>query len=177
MTDVATRESYGSLVEPTIFEIQRRLPGPIERVWSYLVDSDKRRRWLASGDMGAEPGGSFELVWRNDELTDPPGPRPETHGAENRLVCTLIEKQAPYRLAFQWGTRSTVRFTLAQAGSDVILTVRHERLPDRGFTLSISSGWHMHLNVLAGVLGEGAPEPFWDGVARLKRDYTERLPA
>ena len=95
MTDVAPTEAYGSLVEPTVFEIQRRLPGPIERVWSYLVDSDKRQRWLAAGDMGTVPGGSFELVWRNDELTDPPGPRPDSHGAESRLGCTLIAQEAP----------------------------------------------------------------------------------
>jgi uncharacterized protein YndB with AHSA1/START domain len=44
--------------------MQRRLPGPIERVWAYLFDSDLRRLWLASGAMTLQPGASFELVWR-----------------------------------------------------------------------------------------------------------------
>jgi uncharacterized protein YndB with AHSA1/START domain len=42
--------------------IQRLLPGPIERVWAYLTESDLRRQWLASGTMQLQPGASFELV-------------------------------------------------------------------------------------------------------------------
>ena len=53
-------------------KIQRILPGPIERVWAYLTDSDLRRRWLAAGPMEMKVGAPFELVWRNDELSDPP---------------------------------------------------------------------------------------------------------
>ena len=43
--------AYGELIEPTTLKIERLLPGPIERVWSYLTESDLRRQWLASGRM------------------------------------------------------------------------------------------------------------------------------
>ena len=71
--DATTRpDAYGALIEPTTLKIQRLLPGPIERVWAYLTDSDLRRQWLAAGEMEMKVGAPFELVWRNDELTDPP---------------------------------------------------------------------------------------------------------
>src|SRR5512132_2001373 len=77
MIDWTTKDAYGVLVEPTTLKIERVLPGPIERVWSYLTDSEMRRKWLASGEMELAVGAPFELVWRNDELTDPPGQRPD----------------------------------------------------------------------------------------------------
>ena len=38
-------DGHGRLVEPTTLEIQRLLPGPIERVWAYLTDDALRRQW------------------------------------------------------------------------------------------------------------------------------------
>ena len=61
------------VTEPSTLRIQRLLPGPIERVWAYLTESELRRKWLAAGEMEMKVGAPFELVWRNDELTDPPG--------------------------------------------------------------------------------------------------------
>ena len=67
--NLATPESdYGTVSAPRTVRIQRRLPGPIDRVWAYLTESDLRRQWLAAGDMPPATGGMFELTWRNDEL-------------------------------------------------------------------------------------------------------------
>ena len=49
MTDAATLSAHGELLEPMTVRIERMLPGPIERVWSYLTDSEMRGRWLATG--------------------------------------------------------------------------------------------------------------------------------
>src|ERR1700722_6436365 len=73
VTKHSTLSAYGVLTEPATFTIQRLLPGPIERVWAYLTESDMRRQWLAAGAMEMKVGAPFELVWRNSELTDPPG--------------------------------------------------------------------------------------------------------
>src|SRR5205085_9769358 len=78
-------DAYGTLIEPTTLKIQRMLPGPIERVWAYLTDSELRRKWLAAGSMEMQVGSSFELVWRNDELSNPPGKRPDGFAEENRM--------------------------------------------------------------------------------------------
>ena len=82
MTDHAPLDDYGALTAPATLMIQRLLPGPIERVWAYLTESDLRRQWLAAGAMALQVGAPFELVWRNDDLTDPPGQRPS--GARRR---------------------------------------------------------------------------------------------
>ena len=71
--DASTKpEAYGALTEPTTLKIQRMLPGPIERVWAYLTESELRCKWLAAGEMEMKAGAPFEFVWRNDELNDPP---------------------------------------------------------------------------------------------------------
>ena len=61
MNDAATLDAYGTLTEPTTLKIQRLLPGPIERVWAYLTESDLRRQWLAAGEMEMKVGATFEL--------------------------------------------------------------------------------------------------------------------
>ena len=76
MNELATLDAYGVVTEPATVKIQRLLPGPIERVWAYLTESELRRQWLAAGQMEMKVGAPFELVWRNDELTDPPTQRP-----------------------------------------------------------------------------------------------------
>ena len=61
MSNLKNSELYGVLTDPVTLRIERRLPGPIERIWSYLTDGELRRQWLASGDMKLEAGSSFEL--------------------------------------------------------------------------------------------------------------------
>ena len=122
-------------------------------------------------------GAPFELVWRNDELTDPPGQRPSGSSAEHRMQSRITELDPPRKLTIAWGTSGDVSFTLEPQGKDVLLTLIHRRLTDRATLLKVEPGWHMHLDVLAARLAGKEPEPFWDGWLRLQRDYEERLPA
>ena len=177
MNRSTTRDDYGVLSEPATLTIQRVLPGPIDRVWAYLTQSDLRRQWLAAGDMELNPGANFELVWRNDELTTPPGPRPEGFTGKHEMECTVTEVDPPHRLAFTWGRSGGVSFELSEQGEHVVLTVTHHRLPDQAMLLSVSAGWHMHLDVLLARMCGTEPEPFWDGIARLRAEYTRRLSA
>lgn len=99
MSTLAARDDYGVLTEPATLTMTRLLPGPIERVWAYLTESDLRRQWLASGQMEMREGAQFELVWRNSELTDPPGAKPDGFGDEHRLDSEITELDPPQRLA------------------------------------------------------------------------------
>jgi uncharacterized protein YndB with AHSA1/START domain len=146
MNASATRDAYGTLIEPATLKMQRLLPGPIERIWAYLTESDKRRKWLAAGKMELKVGAPFELVWRNDELTDPPGERP----------AASIELEAK--------------------GNEVLLTLIHRRLPNRSTMLGVSTGWHVHLDLLVARARGEEPPPFWDGFAKLRKEYDRRLP-
>lgn len=177
MTELASLDAYGVLTEPATLKIQRLLPGPIERVWAYLTDSDLRRQWLAAGQMEMKVGAPFELVWRNDELTDPPGHRPAGFAQEQRMQSRITELDPPRKLAFAWEGSGDVSFELTPEGNEVLLTVIHRRLPDRTTTLMVGAGWHMHLDILAARAAGKKPEPFWDGWSRLKKEYDRRIPA
>ena len=178
MNELATApDAYGELIEPTTLKIQRLLPGPIERVWAYLTDSDLRSQWLASGEMAMQAGAPFELVWRNTELTDPPGQKPEGFGDEHRMQSVITELDPPRRLAFTWNNSGGVSFELEPEGDDVLLTVIHRHLPDRNMLTMVAAGWHAHLDVLVARAKGQAPAPFWDVWVRLRKEYDQRLPA
>ena len=162
---------------PRHSKIQRLLPGPIERVWAFLTESELRRKWLAAGPMEMEVGAPFELVWRNDELTDPPGQRPPGFSEEHRMQSRITELDPPRKLSFAWQGSGDVTFELEPQGNDVLLTLVHRRLPSRSMMLGVSAGWHMHLDVLVATAKGEAPAPFWDGMTRLRQEYDRRLPA
>ncbi|MGB5083300.1 MAG: SRPBCC family protein [Methylocystis silviterrae] len=177
MTDLATPDAYGALTEPATLTIERLLPGPIERVWAYLTESELRRKWLAAGPMEMKVGAPFEFVWRNDELTDPPGQRPPDFGDEHRMQSRITEVDPPRKLAFTWQGSGDVSFELEPRGDHVLLTVIHRRLPDRATLLKVGAGWHMHLDILVARATGKKPAPFWEGWSQLQKEYDKRMPA
>ena len=176
MNASATRNPYGTLIEPATLKMQRLLPGPIERIWAYLTESDKRRKWLAAGKMELKVGAPFELVWRNDELTDPPGERPAGFGDEHRMQSRITELDPPRKLCFAWKDSGDVSIELEAKGNEVLLTLIHRRLPNRSTMLGVSTGWHVHLDLLVARARGEEPPPFWDGFAKLRKEYDRRLP-
>jgi len=177
MNNLAELDAYGVLTEPATLTIRRLLPGPVERIWNYLVQGDLRRQWLASGDMEMKTGAPVELVWRNDELITPAGQRPEGFGPQHSMQCSVTEIDPPRKLSISWGSTGGVTFELEPKGNDVLLTLIHRRLPDRSTMLNVSAGWHAHLDVLAARVSGREPAPFWDHWSRLKQEYDRRLPA
>src|SRR5882762_1862327 len=143
MNSTTRPDAYGELIEPTTLKIQRLLPGPIERIWAYLTDSDLRSKWLAAGAMEMKVGAPFELVWRNEELNNPPSQRPAGFPEERRMQSRITEFDPPRKLAFTWEGSGDVSFELDTKGDQVLLTVTHRRLPDRATLLKVGAGWHM----------------------------------
>lgn len=177
MTELSTIDAHGVLIEPTTLKIQRLLPGPIERIWAFLTESDLRRQWLAAGEMEMQVGAPFELTWRNHELSDPPGERPEGFPEEHSMASEITELDPPRKLAFTWNNSGDVSFELEPKGREVLLTLVHRRLPDRDTLLKVSAGWHAHLDVLVARMQGREPRPFWERWIGLKADYYRRLPA
>jgi uncharacterized protein YndB with AHSA1/START domain len=177
MTKLAIVEAYGALTEPATLKIQRILPGPIERVWAYLTEGELRRQWLAAGHMEMKVGAPFEFIWRNDELSNTPAERPEGFPEESRMQSRITELDPPRKLAIAWSDSGDVSFDLDQKGDKVLLTVIHRRLPDRKTMLNVSSGWHMHLDILVARATGAESQPFWAGWSRLRDEYDRRLPA
>lgn len=177
MTPADTLDAYGKLTSPDTLQIERLLPGPLERVWSYLTESDLRRKWLAAGDMPLGQGAEFQLTWRNDDLTTPAGARPEGFGPEHAMTCRIVAAEPPRRLAFTWGSNGEVEITLVPKSDDVLLTLVHKRTTDRAMRIMVGAGWHAHLDILRARLDGSKPAPFWDCWKKLRSEYEARLPA
>lgn len=177
MTQLSSIDAYGVLTGPTTLKIQRLLPGPLDRVWAYLTDSDLRRKWLAAGPMELQVGAPFELIWRNDELSSAPVNRPAGFPEEQRMKSRITEVDPPRKLSFTWEGSGDVTFELERQGDEVLLTVIHRRLPDRDTLLKVAAGWHTHLDVWAARAAGKEPEPFWEGWSRLREEYDRLLPA
>ena len=177
MSEHAIIDDFGVLTEPATLKIERLLPGPIERCWAYLTDSDLRRKWLAACAMEMREDTSFEFVWRNNELTDPPGKRPDGATDEHRMKCRITRLDPPRSLAITWGEKGAVSFDLTPVGDEVLLTIIHRRLPDRATMLNVAAGWHTHLDILEARARNREPEPFWDSWSRRKEQYGRRISA
>jgi uncharacterized protein YndB with AHSA1/START domain len=162
----------------------RVLPGPIERVWAFITESDKRGRWLASGPMELHVGGKVELNFHHADLTSHAETPPEKYrkfeqGVTNHGRITRCEP--PRVLSFTWnedaGSVSEVTFELSARGAEVLLELTHRRLGARTAKLSVASGRHAHLGILIEHLNDREPGPFWSTYATLEEEYQRRLPA
>jgi uncharacterized protein YndB with AHSA1/START domain len=174
MTQRRFNDRHGTLSDGNVLRIQRRLPGPIERVWSYLTDSDLRRQWLASGPMTLRPGAEFELVWRNDELSASAAERPDGFSAESRATCRFEEVDPPRRMRYVWPDVGEVTLELETRADDVLLTVTHRRLVGETLVLNVCAGWHAHLAVLVALLEGTQPPSLWRTWKQLRREYEEQ---
>ncbi len=165
--------------EPRTVRIERLLPGPAERVWSHLVDSEKRRLWLAAGEMEPRTGGAVTHLFRHRELSHETTPdayrgfdaSPPMHGRVTRW-------DPPRVLAYTWpgdGGASEVTFELFAEGRDVLLVLTHRRLADRRTMISVASGWDTHVGILIDRLNGHRPRGFWSTHFRLMERYAERL--
>lgn len=175
-TDLAER--YGTITEAGSIVFERLLPGPIERVWEYLTDPEKRGLWLASGPLEQRVGGKVELVFRNSDLSpvrESP-PAKYRNAASATLTCVVTACEKPRLLSYLWGDDdSEVTFELAPVADQVRLTLTHRRLPNRDGMLSVAGGWHAHLGILEDRLNGVSPRPFWSTHTALERDYDQHI--
>ena len=171
--------NYGTLVAPNTIRFERLLPGPIERVWAYLTESEKRAKWLASGHMQLQPGGEMELHWLHSGLDAAHSETPEQYRNGHNMKATITRCEPPHVLAFTWGARedalSEVVFELSEKGDQVLLVLTHHRLRDQNDLLGVSGGWHTHLDILVDHLNGRTAPGFWTRHAALNAQYKERL--
>lgn len=174
---------YGTVTEAGTVRLERVLPGPIERVWAYLTESDKRGQWFAAGQMELRVGGRTELEFHNSQLSPHFEPTPERYQQyEGASFAGRITRLDPPRLLSYswgeaWGEDSEVTFELTPRGKDVHLVLTHRRLADRAAMVSVASGWHTHIGFLIDLLNGRELPGFWSTHARLEAEYEKRIPA
>lgn len=177
-------DEFGSVTAPRTVRIARSLPGPIERVWAFLTESDKRGLWLASGPMEMRLGGSVRLDFLHANLSaekEPPA-KYKKHEDGISQFGHVTRLDPPHLLAYTWNEKegrepSEVTFRLTEQGERVLLEVTHERLPDRDNMIGVATGWHAHLGVLIERLEGKEPQRFWSRFDELEQEYQRRIPA
>jgi uncharacterized protein YndB with AHSA1/START domain len=169
-------EGYGELTDSETFRIERLLPGPIERVWSYITDPEKRQKWFGGGPMEVRTDGRVELQFRFSELSSETTPAEQEDSCEVAGLVTQCEP--PRLLSYTWGTEadaSEVSLDLEARGEQVLLVITHRRLKNREMAVKVASGWHTHLEFLCDHLNNREPRPFWTTKTHLESEYRERL--
>jgi len=169
-------EKYGVLKDSETFRIERLLPGTIERVWSYLTDPERRRKWFGDGPMELRAGGGVELQFEFSGLSS------EATPADQENSCTVVGIvtwcEPPSLLSYTWGNEpdaSEVSFELEARGEHVLLVITHRRLKNREMAVKVATGWHAHLELLCDHLNDREPRPFWTAKKRLEDEYRERV--
>jgi uncharacterized protein YndB with AHSA1/START domain len=169
---------YADRIAPDTVRLERLLPGPLERVWSCLTESDRRARWLAAGDMELEAGGKVELHFAHHTLSNEPTPE-KYRGMPMSFTGEVLRCEPPRLLAFTWmeaqGVHSEVTFELAARGEQVLLTITHRKLPDRASLVGVAGGWDAHVGILEDVLMQRTPRGFWSTHAQLEAEYGRRI--
>jgi len=155
--------------------IVRILPGPIERVWDFLTDPQKRACWFAGGPMDLRPGGKVTLHYRHKNLSpneSPPEEYRDKHEVGGTMEGHVTRCDPPRLLAFTFALPevSEAIFELTPQGDAVQLVLTHRaRSRDFGPLPNFAAGWHSHLLLLEALLENQPLPPFW-------ANHTELLP-
>lgn len=169
---------HGTLVKAAEVRFVRLLPGPIERVWDYLTDPEKRGLWLAGGHTDLRVGGTVGLEFQHAQLTPHEEMVPEKYRDDPLEGCDIsgiiTQCKPPHLFSHTWGN-SEVVFELTPEGDRVRLVLTHRKLGDDAEVLSVAAGWHAHVDVLEAKLANVVPPPFWETHTRLEKEYGERF--
>ena len=160
--------------------LMRTLPGPIERLWEYLTDPEKRARWFAGGPMEPKKGGKMELFFHHKNLAPdevPPEQFKHVQDPGFKMSGTILRWEPPRVLSYTFDDDSDVTFELKPQGKNVQLVLTHRSRGEDIPSLSgYASGWHIHFAHLIALLENAPRPPFWPLHAKLKVEY-EKLRA
>ena len=169
-------ENQGVFIAPGTIRFERKLNGSIEKVWSYLTESDKRGKWLAKGEMEMFEGGKVNLHFFHQDLSPIAGSPPEKYkdmASGHRFTGRVLKINPPYLLSFTWEDQSEVTFELEEAGNAVLLILTHRKLAEnKDVQVSVAGGWHTHLDILIASLREEIPPNFWSTHAKMEEFYS-----
>lgn len=174
-------DSLGVVTAPRTVRIERILPGSAERIWAYLTESDKRRKWLAKGPMANFVGGEVELTFHHAELSDAPTPDAYQQYDGHTNKGNITRYDPPHVLSYTWPDGphepSEVTFELAAIGSDTKLVITHTRLANPNSMVSVATGWHTHLAALIAHLEGRRLKDFWIDHKHLESKYRQIIEA
>ncbi|MGD9982249.1 MAG: SRPBCC domain-containing protein, partial [Hyphomonadaceae bacterium] len=152
----------GRIIAPDTFVLERRLKAPIERVWSYFVDADKRSLWFNAGDDLIAEGQNFVFSFGHHRITNekPPERWKQMESGEMIMNGRVLAFDPPRLLTITWGGQGEadfeVRFVFTALGDETLLRITHVKIGSIENLRDYAGGWTAHLQALADVL-EGKP--------------------
>src|ERR1700744_2461774 len=114
--------SEGRVVPEAAVIFERALPGPLDRVWSFLTETSRLPEWHGDGRIEPHEGGAVSLM-----------------GGHVRGVVTIW--RPPHALGYTWNVLqpgesvsawplSYLEFALKESGGTVALTLTHRPIPE-----------------------------------------------
>lgn len=169
----------GVLLDESTLRFERLLPGPIERIWAYLTESEKRKQWFAAGDYELKKGGKANLFFQHKNISKPGSAVPEQfrkmHSEGHNWEGKILEVDAPRLLTMTFGEHSEVTYELTeQANGEVLLTLTHRKLTANDMK-NVGPGWHSHLAILADRLNDRHDVDFWALWLEMHKHYGEKF--
>lgn len=179
MSELLARD--GEILDARTIRFERLLPGPIERVWAFITESEKRKLWLAAGDFELRPGGKTTLFFQHRNLSTKRAAPPEQFKKMDEdgggFDGKVLRCEPPRLLTITWGGephQSEVTFELTpQRDGQVLLTLMHRRLGKDEIPM-VAPGWHTHLGILADRLRGQEPENFWIAFEQWRAHYAAK---
>jgi uncharacterized protein YndB with AHSA1/START domain len=165
------------LMGPGVLRVERMLPGPIERVWAFLTESELRGKWLARGESELQVGGKVEFHFLHSSLTPHQEPTPERFKEMEAGVSfegRVTQCEPPRLLSYTWGDSGEVTFELTPVGDKVRLVIT-DRRTDPTEDAGAAAGWGTHLGILEDNLAGVTPRAFWSNWLRLNEHYEGRF--
>ena len=136
-----------------VMHFDRRLPYPVEQVWTAITDPAHRRKWMGPTTIDARTGGTIETV-----ASGPPLP-PD----RKRMTGRILVWDPPHVFEHEWHQSivepGVVRYELRSVGTGTLLRLSH-----RGLSVPNANGFrtgtHAFLDRLEALLA-GEPLPNW----------------
>ena len=145
--------SYWSTVTALSLNFERRLPFPIDAVWSAITDPAERERWFGETTIEPREGGLIDMV-----ASGPPLP-PE----RKRMTGRILVWDPPNVLEHEWKQPivedGVVRYELTADGDGTLLRFTHRGLGVRNAS-GFRGGTHAYLDRLEAYLA-GDELPDW----------------
>jgi uncharacterized protein YndB with AHSA1/START domain len=149
-----------------VLNFERRLPFPIEAVWSAITEPDEREQWFGVTTIDAREGGLIDMV-----ATGPPLP-PE----RKRMTGRILVWDPPNVLEHEWKQPivedGVVRYELTADGDGTLLRFTHRGLGVRNAS-GFLGGTHAYLDRLEAYLA-GDTLPDW-ATRRLEVNQSTQL--
>lgn len=136
----------GEIIPESAVRFVRLLPGPLEKVWAMLTQTERLPEWYGEGVIAPREGGAVSLMGGHIRGVVT-GWRPHTLLAYTWNVFDPGETVSRFPISY-------LEFALASEDKAVKLTLTHRPIPAE-FQKQTAMGWHTMLDLVeAGLNGE-----------------------